>query len=841
MAELSFKQITDKLNAEFNGEIRKLIFWYDADAEFEEDVDGLELENAKVYHLEPDNQFQTKYFLECVDTTTNYLVYAPFPRPELAHNHLADTIRYSKEFFADRASLLVLDLNMDERCKPVIQHYIKFFNSKERTKAFYDLELTSYTRSTIEVGLMAVLCKCKLPTFEEVIRCILTSSGSIEGPDDINTNKYLEAFSSYDLLKPFWQQCEIFFGYADENPTLEKLVLTTFVTYTQKVLHSDVPKAWLPFVSMKSGNIIAFLDNLMNSVLYSDSFDAISDYVYRRLNAAYRWDSLGAEALVDCNLFADIDDIIIDWMIARLLNEDVSAKLYGHAISDVCDLRKKMHFGRKADDAYNVIEYALKILNQPAYVQKSDINAIIKEYLNEGYKADTYYRLFYLAYDRIEDSSRFEKLRSLVERVYTNDRLNPMVSNYAMAFGAANGATNIAPQLEFYRTHIRYAKERVVVIISDALRYEVGQSLYSKLLADEKCTVTISAMQSVLPSVTRLGMAALLPHRTYEVIDADHATADGQPTLDLTQREALLKASRPDSRAVQFDDIKSMSVEQLRGVFARQEVVYVYHNQIDARGDKFNTENEVFVACEEAIKEICWLIRRLTTSANTSRFIVTADHGFIYKRDKLAQGDKIGGISGASQRYAITEAPVCEGGVGSITLGSILGNTDNRFVNFPIGSDLFKASGAGQNYVHGGCSPQEMLVPLIKVKTEKAHKETDTAKVTLVSLLNKITNLITTLDFLQTEPLSDVVKEAKYRIFFVTDEGERISNENQYVADSKEKDASKRVFRLRFSFKNQRYDSSRKYYLVALDEKTDLEVFRREVKMDIAFADDFGF
>ena len=40
---------------------------------------------------------------------------------------------------------------------------------------------------SIEVGLMAVLCKCKLPTFEEVIRCVLTSSGSIEGPDDINT------------------------------------------------------------------------------------------------------------------------------------------------------------------------------------------------------------------------------------------------------------------------------------------------------------------------------------------------------------------------------------------------------------------------------------------------------------------------------------------------------------------------------------------------------------------------------------------------------------------------------------------------------------------------------
>ena len=64
MAELNLKQITDKLNGEFAGEVRKLVFWYDANAEFKEDVDTLALENAKVLHLEPDNQFYIKHFLE---------------------------------------------------------------------------------------------------------------------------------------------------------------------------------------------------------------------------------------------------------------------------------------------------------------------------------------------------------------------------------------------------------------------------------------------------------------------------------------------------------------------------------------------------------------------------------------------------------------------------------------------------------------------------------------------------------------------------------------------------------------------------------------------------------
>lgn len=59
MAELNLKQITDKLNSEFTGDVRKLVFWYDANAEFQEDIDTIELENAKVLHLEPDNQFSS--------------------------------------------------------------------------------------------------------------------------------------------------------------------------------------------------------------------------------------------------------------------------------------------------------------------------------------------------------------------------------------------------------------------------------------------------------------------------------------------------------------------------------------------------------------------------------------------------------------------------------------------------------------------------------------------------------------------------------------------------------------------------------------------------------------
>ena len=838
MAELNLKQITDKLNSEFTGEVRKLVFWYDANAEFKDDIDTLVLDNAKVLHLEADNQFYIKFFLECVDKETNYLVYAPFAKPAIRENHLADTIRYSKEFFADRASLLTLDLGIDERYKPVIQHYIKFFAAKDRTQKFYDLEIETFNRSTIEVALMSVLCKSKTASFEEVVRCILTDDGFLD-------NKYLAEFAKYDLLEAFWQQADTVFGYQDSKPTLEKFTITLFVTYAAKSIHTDMPQPWKPFISHKSGNIIAFIDNLMNSYLYGERFDEISAEIYNAVNGASVLSKMPTEAIVDCTVFAGVDNLIIKWITERLEAEDTGAKLGSKTIPDICRERRKKHFGGQVRSEYFVLENAWHLLSMGTYEPFTSLNSVIDYYIKSGYQNDRRYRYFYYYFDKLEDSTAFEALRELVENVYTNEYLNKVAVNWNKEFEAEEAKSKLTLQPEFFNKFIRYSKERTVVIISDALRYEVGYTLFEKLQADEKCTATITPMQSVLPSYTKFGMAALLPHRHLTMSDTYQVLVDGQSCDDLKHREIILQGAKQSSRCVQYDDIKNIKVAELREIFTGQDTVYVYHNQIDARGDKANTENEVFNACYEAVEEIYALIRRLSTSANTVHFVVTADHGFIYKRDKLSESDKISVSTGngslAGRRYIVSDKPVSEEGVAHLPLRAIVMNDDERVISFPIGSDVFKMAGGGANYVHGGSSPQEMIVPVIDVKTEKGRKETTAAQIALVSLTNKITNLITTLDFVQTEAISDVIKETTYRVYFVDANGDKISNENIYVADKKDTETVKRVFRLRFSFKNQQYPKSQKYYLVAFDDKNDMEVLRHEIVMDIAFADDFGF
>lgn len=838
MAELNLKQITDKLNSEFTGEVRKLVFWYDANAEFVDDVDTMDLVNAKVLHLEPDNQFYTKYFLECVDTTTNYLVYAPFAKPAIRENHLADTIKYSKEFFADRASLLTIDLGIDERYKPVIQHYIKFFGEKKRTQAFYDLELETFNRNTIEIALMSVLCKCKTPSYEEVLRTVLTDAG-------FENNPYLADFKKFELLDAFWRQAQDVFGYADEKPTLEKFTMTMFVTYADKTIPADLPVAWKPFISFKSGNIIAFIDNLMNSYIYGERFDEISKMVYDSLKADAEFRKLPVETLVSCGIFAGVDELLIDWAMERLELEDVAAKLGDITIPQLVKQRRQGHFGKNYRSEYFVLQNAWNIISGAQYTPSASLNEMVKNYTGNLYKMDRYYRYFYYYLDKLEDTSKFEKLKELVENIYANEFLAKVCTNWNDLFSTELDSLQITKQPDFFSRNVHYSKEQLVVIISDAMRYEVGMTLLEKLQADEKCTATMKTMASTLPSITQYGMAALLPHRSLELTEDYSVLVDGQKTDTLEQRQAILQKYKPASRCVQYDDIKNLSVADLRSIFTRQDVVYIYHNQIDARGDKLNTENEVFNACAEAVDEISALIRRLTTSANRSRFIVTADHGFLYRRNKLSESDKIGSVSGAAdvlgRRYLLSAEAVNTEGVAATAVGTMMQNKDERIVTYPVGADIFKAPGSGLNYVHGGCSPQEMLVPLIEIKTERGYKETTTAQIALVSLTSKITNLITSLDFVQTDAVSDVVKETTYRIYFVDGNGDKISNEHLYVADKKDKDTVKRVFRLRFSFKNKKYSKAQKYYLVAYDDNNALEVLRHEIIMDIAFADDFGF
>ena len=93
--------VADRLNEIFkrdNDGHRHIIFWYDEKQEFIDLIDSIQLENARIHKLTDRNIFKTRYLLEKEDKTSNFLIYAPFPRPSDRENGLANIIYYSTVF-----------------------------------------------------------------------------------------------------------------------------------------------------------------------------------------------------------------------------------------------------------------------------------------------------------------------------------------------------------------------------------------------------------------------------------------------------------------------------------------------------------------------------------------------------------------------------------------------------------------------------------------------------------------------------------------------------------------------------------------------------------------------
>lgn len=837
MTELNLKQIEDKLNDEFKGDSRKLVFWYDEKMEFIDDIKALNLENAKIHNLTPTNLFQTKVLLERKDKEGNYLIYAPFKKPDNKKNHLADIIIYSKEFFADRASLLAVDLGIDTSHKPILEKYIRFFNAKDRTKRFYDLEVDTYNQEAIEIALLSALTKSRVANFEEVVRIVLS--------EELSENKYLEEFRKYDLEEVFWKYCNLSFSYKDEEPSLIKFSISLLLTYARKQMNKDLPRNLSKYVLNKPGTVMAFIDQMMNSSIYMESFRRISNEVYIAIDGQSIFKDYEIENLINIDVFKDIDKYIIIWAIDRLLDENLNIEVNGSSILDLFKSRKFKHFRDLYGNKYDVLINGYYLISNKDIKIEDNILDLVEVYDKKYYKIDTYYRKFYYNLDKLKNKSIFEDLQNLVENIYINRYLDKISKEFSNKVDYNILEEKYKLQRNFYNNYIGQGKERIIVIISDAFRYEVGKELVERFKYNEKIEAKIEPQIGVLPSFTSLGMAALLPNKDIEIREDYSVAVDGRPTRNLVERNAILQSKNPKSDCVQYDDLIKMNRDETRQVFSGKEVIYIYHNQIDARGDKLNTEDEVFVACDEAMNEIEDMIRKLTNTISATSFIVTADHGFIYTRSKNQESEKINRFFNEedkiSKRFIISENSYDVLGTKNMIVSDVLGNYDNRTITVPLSSNVFKAQGGGQNFIHGGSSPQEIIIPVVSVKTTRGAVGVEDVKVSLISMLTKVTSLLIRLDFIQQEAVSDIIKPASYSIKFVDKSGELISNEETYVAKSKSNNSSDRIFSLKFNLRNKKYNKNDESYLTITNKETGVEIHRQKVIIDIAFADDFGF
>jgi len=843
--------LEDAFNKELSeGKKRHIVFWYDGDGEFKEDIDELNLENTKIIKLSKNSYFYVKYQLEKVDMDSNYLLYAPFEKPSPKENYLLDILKYSMEFSTDKAAVIMRDLNIsDDSLKSTFRKYIKFFNNKDRYRIFKGYEIERYTEEIVDVAVLSALCRLPYPDFDEVLRVLLME-------ENLENNKYLEAIEKFGRLDVLWKLADKYYGYSDKEPTLEKLAIFMLVTNVAYCLSSELPDTWRKYVSSRKADCVVFLSNFMNHSLYYAAYDRLANSIERKLKVREYIDNWEIEDYINCDTFKAFDEAIIRKLKEQLLISIGEFERY----MDIIQTRRRKHWYNFFKSEYECIYWAIELFDcwkdVSQNIRQYTPLEFAKRYAEQYYKLDTAYRKFYTSFDRLQNKELLMELRDKVENIYVNGYLNTLSIKWSDSLETLNGNWTIPGmimQKDFYNTYIKpfkNRKERVFVIISDALRYEVAKEFCDLLNKERKGSTEIVYMQGCIPSSTRLGMASLLPHKSITIDEDYKVYVDDISSEGTDNRNKILNNYSQESIAVQFTDVIDMKRDDMRKIFGGKELIYIYHNTIDARGDNNKTEREVFDAVEEAFKELMLLINNLVNNVTATNIIITADHGFIYKRGNLMESDKIskGSIEDAyeNRRFVLSTNALELDGTLTFDMEYLLGPDTNLKYISPRGVNRFKVQGTGANYVHGGTSLQEILIPVIKFKNDRSKdskNEVTKVDVKLTSITRKITNIISYLEFFQTEKIEDKRVPLRLKVYFVDEENNRISNENIIIADSKSETYEERSFREKFVLKNKKYDKTKKYYLIMEDEEETVEKIYDKIPfiIDIAISDDFGF
>ena len=823
---MNLTEIKKSLDRKFSRELmpgskRNIVFWYDEEGVFADVIDALALDDATVIKLYDNNMFAVKLFIEETDQVSNLLVYSPLPRPANRENWLTDTIKYSQTFSTDETSQNLLNYKIDSALRSVVAKYAAFFRNNDRCKKFESYSLAPYSESKIDLGILSALCRLPAPNLDNVVRTLLTEMACGESVVYDNITK----FGNIDA---FWSLVRKFYGYEFEEQSLEKLATLLLCSHFSRSIGENMPKEWKVYVSDNS-NCYVFVDNFMRNSQLWEEYNTLAGFVAAKLGLAECAEKWTVDEIASCDTFEDFDKSIISRITSNITQ---NAGEYGH-YRKILTSRKNRRYYQQFEKSYDTLLYACEYLELALkYKALAGTTALslFESYVKDFYKLDSSYRHFIFSYDKLGDNSDFCGLFDMVENSYTNWYLNELSMKWCALWDDEGRwqLPGVTPQQGFYDKHVRrFAEnsERVIVIVSDSLRYESAAELNNLLNREQKGTSELDVMLGVIPSYTELGMASLLPHKQIDITDKAEFEIGGISTKGTENRGRILRLTKNGAVAIQYDEVVALKKTQLSEKFSGMKLIYIYHNTIDARGDNAPTENEVFDATEKSFKELSGLVRKLRNDISAINIIITADHGYIYRRTPLAERDKtpkenMAGIK-SKRRFIFAKENIEKQGTQSFSMDYLTKNSNGMHVVLPRITNCFKVQGAGTRYVHGGAALQEVVIPVVRFKSDKNLSRSMGAKKVSLGLINlsrKITSVVTHFTFFQNEPVDDKHLPLCVTAYFADEKGDRISNENIIIAESTSKKPEERTYKEKFTLKDMPYDKAATYYLMLKDE-----------------------
>lgn len=838
--------------------VRRIIFWQDEERAFEQMLEELDIPDVKMVKLTGTNNFAVKKLLLHDDVASNYLIYNPFSYSDQAENWLRDIELYSETFRADLVSLQMQELGVAESpaMRKTMKLYRKFFANKERVAKLVRLDHRYETPLALHTDMMAVLAGLPGGSVQEVLIAVL--AGSL----DEKENVALVNINKFGSIEAFWQLVQRCTGFVhDEEKTLADLAVHVLVSALAQTMDVSALRGLEGHFSEAHTAFCYSVVSEWRSQVEHEALHLLCRDVEAQLGLGARFETLTLETLETSDVFPAIDEAIL----SRFFAEVAEGVIKPEAMQKVLDVRRTCgwygYFTAYYDCLRALCEMQLFYQGHAAGFHMVEPKKVWDFYTVTACKMDSHYRHFLTAFASaltegavmLED--QLKQVADYVERLYQNWFLNEMSACWMKAAGgeltALGYVSEVVRQQDFYARFVQPVTKkntRAFVIVSDALRYEVAAELGERLLRATHGSVAMESMQAVFPSITKFGMATLLPGRKLAMNADGDVQRDGLATRSTREREQVLQRANVKSVAVTYQDLLAMKRNDRHALVGGKEVVYIYHNTIDAMGDKLATEQKVFAACEDALNELMNMVRIITSDMQGTAIYITADHGFLCTRSPLAEYAKMsqnaiaGEVVEIGRRYALTTLSAQAPQLLPVRVDALVdGHAVQGYT--PRDTTRIKISGGGAGYVHGGASLQEMVVPVVVFRnlraSSKGYVESTDAELILLSEKRRITNLIFALDFLQKQPVDEKTLACEYTVYMVDEEGAVVSDRKLVIADRTSANASERVFHVRFNLKGGAYDKNRAYRLVIAGGKgMPAEI---PFTIDIAFADDFGF
>ena len=358
-----------------------------------------------------------------------------------------------------------------------------------------------------------------------------------------------------------------------------------------------------------------------------------------------------------------------------------------------------------------------------------------------------------------DPEDRLEQAINLVRRDHET-LLKEMAAGYSAALvaGKWNVPDVVLHQTRIYPELVEKAGGRVAYFFVDAMRYEMGAEL-AQLLEDAE-DLSLVAAAVALPSITHVGMAALLPGASASFSVVEHkgklaSKIDDTIMPGLSERQRFVKSRAPHAKDLGMGTLLTKSTRQLAKAVGDAPLLIVRSQSIDKTGE---TDGGYMARqiMDAVLGNVARAVRKLA-KLGVEYFVITADHGhqFTVRKEADMHMDKPMGETIEQHRRAWAGRGGQTSGASVRVSGAELGyDTDLDFI-FPTGLAVFKAGG-DLAFHHGGISLQEMVVPVLSLRMPVAGAQTtDPTSVFLDEHPETITNRMFSLRVTATQLLGD--------------------------------------------------------------------------------------